>query len=137
MSTDDTADYDKRMNTLIWILGSESNNPVWHLMNDSQKIELERLTRTRQAPQSSEERLREKIADICKLHGVPEATYWNIADETLAVVKAELGAARVDELERFYNQNRYPVATKVIFNEYYAERTAELRNHFGIGEEQA
>lgn len=43
-------------------------------------------------------------------------------------VQEAVVAARIDELERLYNQKRYPTATKVIFNEYYSERIAELTN---------
>lgn len=59
---------------------------------------------------STLDELRNQVAQICKLHGVEEASYWNIADEIVSQVLAKLISkreieARIDEQNRtnFYD----------------------------------
>lgn len=74
-----------------------------------------------------------------------ESTFVVAVDEIMQAVKAELGAARIQELELTLsivgvtNVHGIPIRNlegteKVIDPEMLKQRLAELRNHFGIGE---
>jgi hypothetical protein len=75
----------------------------------------------------SDSELYQQVTDICAENG---GVTKSMVDKLVALFdrRAEklVVEARIDELERFYNQERYPIATKVIFNEYYEERIAAL-----------
>lgn len=87
-------------------------------------------------PQSSEERLREKIREACMVEFRPAGRLCSISqkqtDAVLGIVKAELGAA----LQDTHVKVPYTlVELQKAFDNGGNKVKAEIRNHFGIGED--